>query len=107
MSSTGTTTSMSSCLRMPASTIVTGRGGALARRASTSNPPRKRAISSSGRCVADRPMRCGGRSGPRSSRSRVSARCAPRLVGGERVDLVDDHGLDVASVSRAAEVSIR
>ena len=44
-------------------------------------PPRKRAISSSGRWVADRPMRCGGRSRDRcSSRSRVRARWAPRLV---------------------------
>ena len=57
MSSTGTTTSISSGLRMPASTMVTGRG-----RPGASKPPRKRAISSSGRCVADSPMRCGGRS---------------------------------------------
>ena len=48
-------------------------------------PPRNRATSSSGRCVAERPMRC---SGPRirmprsaSSRSSDSARCAPRLPG--------------------------
>ena len=47
-------------------------------------PPRKRAIVSSGRWVADSPMRCGGgasrlASHERSSRSRDSARCAPRL----------------------------
>ncbi len=30
--------------------------------AARAKPPRKRAISSSGRCVADSPMRCGGRS---------------------------------------------
>ena len=37
----------------------------------------------------------------------MSARCAPRLVGGDRVDLVDDHRLDPRRVSRAADVSIR
>ena len=67
-----------------------------AARPSSSRPPRKRAISSSGRWVADRPMRCGGRSQSASSRSRVRARCAPRLVAATRVDLVDDHRLDVA-----------
>ena len=44
-------------------------------------PPRKRATSSSGRCVADRPMRCSGDAVIASSRSIDSARCAPRLVG--------------------------
>ena len=97
MSSTGTTTSISSGLRMPASTMVTGRGRRRAGPAgSSSKPPRKRAISSSGRWVADRPMRCGGRSQRASSRSSVSARCGPALGGGQRVDLVDDHRLDVA-----------
>ena len=43
-------------------------------------PPRKWAISSSGRCVALSPMRCGGRFVSRSSRSRLSIRWAPRLV---------------------------
>ncbi len=75
MSSTGTTTSISRALRNPASTTVTGWG-----RRSSPNPPRKRAISSSGRWVAERPMRCGGRSQRASSRSRVRARWAPRLV---------------------------
>ena len=54
MSSMGTMTSRSSSLRVPASTTVTGRSSPSRR------PPRKRAISSSGRCVAERPMRCGG-----------------------------------------------
>ena len=76
MSSTGTITSTSSALREPASTIVTGRGAV-----ASVWPPRKRAISSSGRCVADSPMRCGGASAIASSRSSDSARCAPRLVG--------------------------
>ena len=43
-------------------------------------PPRNRAISSSGRWVADSPMRWGGVSHRSSSRSRVRARWAPRLV---------------------------
>ena len=60
MSSTGTTTSRSSSLRMPASTIVTPGAGPHDRAdASSSLPPRKCAISSSGRCVADSPMRWG------------------------------------------------
>ena len=92
MSSTGTTTSSSIGLRCPASTIVTGRGAP-----SVAWPPRNRAISSSGRCVADRPIRCGGVVARcASSRSSESARCAPRFVAGERVDLVDDHPPDAA-----------
>ena len=43
-------------------------------------PTRKRPTSSSGRWVADRPIRCSGRPARCSSRSSVSARCAPRLV---------------------------
>ena len=76
MSSTGTTTSTSIALREPASTIVT-------RRAAPSSvcPPRKRAISSSGRCVAERPMRCGGMAVIAPSRSSDNMRCAPRFVG--------------------------
>ncbi len=69
MSSTGMITSTSSGLPMPASTMVTGRGWLGA-----SYPPRKRATSSSGRCVADRPMRCGGRSVSSSKRSSDKAR---------------------------------
>ena len=45
-----------------------------------SRPPRKAATADSGRCVADRPMRCGGVRASASSRSSESARCAPRLV---------------------------
>ncbi len=73
MSSTGTTTSTSIGLRSPASTIVTGRGPLAVW------PPRNRAISSSGRWVADRPIRCGGSCASSSRRSSESARCAPRL----------------------------
>ena len=46
-----------------------------------SAPPRNRATSSSGRCVADRPIRWGGRSQRAARRSSDSARWAPRLVG--------------------------
>ena len=66
MSSTGITTSISRGLRTPASTTVTGRG----RRSPAggpSVPPRNRAISSNGRCVADRPIRCGELSVDRSA----------------------------------------
>ncbi len=56
--------------------------GASGRRAT---PPRKRATSSSGRCVADSPTRCRGRSpsglASASSRSSERARWAPRLLG--------------------------
>ena len=56
-------------------------------------------MASSGRCVADSPIRCmGGASAGRrrSSRSRLSARWAPRLRARDRVDLVDDDVLDAA-----------
>ena len=67
-------------LTEPASTMVTGRGW------SPSKPPRRRATSSSGLCVAERPMRwSAGAFGSRarrsaSSRSSERKRCAPRLV---------------------------
>ena len=105
MSSTGTTTSISSGLRMPASTMVTV-GGAGRRR---SKPPRKRAISSSGRCVADSPMRWGAGVRhellePLEGEGQVGA----ALGGGEGVDLVDDDGLDAGAASRRpGDVSIR
>ncbi len=50
-------------------------------RADRSAPPRNRATSSSGRCVADSPIRCGRVAHSASSRSSDSAKCAPRLVG--------------------------
>ena len=101
MSSTGTITSTSSALREPASTIVTGRGP------SAVWPPRKRAISSSGRWVAERPMRCGGRVGDRFEPFERQHQVRAALRRRERVDLVDDHVLDQRSVSRACDVSIR
>ena len=60
----------SSGLRTPASTIVHSLPG----------PTRNRATSSSGFCVAERPMRCTSRPACSASRSSVTARCAPRLV---------------------------
>ncbi len=102
MSSTGMTTSTSSGLLMPASTIVTGRGSPGA-----AQPPRKRATSSSGRCVADRPMRCGGTVVTSSSRSSDSARWAPRLVGARAWISSTITTSTPVSVSRADDVSMR
>jgi hypothetical protein len=101
MSSTGTITSTSSSLREPASRMVTGRGP------SGVCPPRNRAISSSGRCVADRPMRCGGRSAIASRRSSDSARCAPRFVGANAWISSTMTVSTLRSTSRACDVSIR
>ncbi len=74
MSSTGTTTSTSMVFSAGGCTTVT-----------VLPPPgpcpfKNRATSSTGRTVADRPMRCAGASSRPSSRSRDSARWAPRLV---------------------------
>ena len=86
MSSTGTTTSSSIGLRWPASTMATGRAVP-----SSACPPRNRAISSSGRCVADSPMRCGGVCGDRVQALQRQGEVRAALGGGEGVDLVDDH----------------
>ena len=91
MSSTGTITWRSSGLRAPASTIVTSRPGPV--------PARKRPIASSGRCVADRPIRCMG--GASAGAEAFEPFEAQREVGaalgaGDRVDLVDDDVLDAA-----------
>ncbi|GIV00559.1 MAG: hypothetical protein KatS3mg014_2174 [Actinomycetota bacterium] len=75
MSSTGTSTVSSIGRPDPASTIRTGRG------VPSRYPPRYRATTSSGRWVADRPIRCGGVRQSASSRSSESARCAPRSFG--------------------------
>ena len=89
----GTTTLRSSSFALPASTIDTGRG-----RPSSSWPPRKRAISASGRWVADRPMRW--RLPARRDHQAVEALQAQGQVraalgAGHGVDLVDDHRPDV------------
>ena len=85
MSSTGTTTSRSSSLRVPASTSWIGRP-----------PETKRPISSSGRCVAERPMRWTGRSSSASSRSTREREVGAALRAGDRVHLVEDQRLDAA-----------
>jgi hypothetical protein len=66
----GISIARSSSRRCPVSTIA-GAGRVV--------PPRSRPISSIGRCVADRPMRCRRRPASASRRSSDSARCAPRL----------------------------
>src|SRR3989441_2781556 len=70
ISSTGTSTVISIGLTRPASMMVTSR----------LLPPRKRAVSDNGRCVAESPIRCGSVLVIAASRSRLRARCAPRLV---------------------------
>ena len=80
----------------------------LRRRVGRPAPPRNGGHLVSGRRVADSPIRCGG---PLQRARRAapgdSARCAPRLVAGDRVDLVDDHVSTPRSASRACEVSSR
>ncbi len=96
MSSTGTRTVRSNRLSEPGATIVTGR-----------SPARKRATSAWGRTVADSPTRCAGVSSSSSSRSRLSARCAPRLVPATAWISSMITVSTPARVSRAAEVSSR
>ena len=82
---------------MPASTIRAVRRG----------PTMKRPTSSSGFCVALRPMRWGSWSLSSDRRSSVSARCAPRLV--EATAWISSTITDSTprSISRACEVRIR
>jgi hypothetical protein len=70
ISSTGTSTVISIGLTRPASMMVTVRFV----------PPRNFAVSLSGRWVAESPIRCGSVLVSAASRSRLSARCAPRFV---------------------------
>ena len=90
MSSTGMTTSISSGLEIPASTMATSRGVPGA-----AQPPRKRATSASGRWVADRPMRWGGVTGDLFEALERDGEVGATLGGGEGMDLVDDDRLDV------------
>ena len=66
------------------------------RRRACCAPPRNRATSSSGRCVADSPMRCSGRRGERLEPLERQREVRAALGRDERVDLVDDHGVDRA-----------
>ena len=95
-SATGTRTVSANRLSDSGATTVTGR-----------SPARKRATSSGGRTVADRPMRCTGAVVSCSSLSRLRARWAPRLVP---VTAWISSTMTVSTsvrVSRAAEVSSR
>ncbi len=97
MSSTGTSTWRSSSLRVPASTMATSR-----------SPPTNRAISSSGRCVAESAIRCTSRPAVTSSRSSDSARCEPRFVAATACTSSTITAVTVRSTSRAfGEVSSR
>ncbi len=96
MSSTGTTMRTSSWRGLSGSTTVTGR-----------SPPRNAATRSTGRTVADRPMRCAGTRSSASSRSRLSARCVPRLLPATAWISSTITVSTSRSVSRAFEVSIR
>ena len=95
MSSTGTMTSSSSCLRTPASTTLTGRAAHSPVVGSRWRPPRNRATSSSGRWVADSPMRCGRTVSVEPLQPLQRQRQVGAPLGGRHgVDLVDDHVLD-------------
>ena len=107
MSSTGTTISMSSSLRTPASTTDTGRGRHSPVAVSRARPPRKRAISSRGRWVADRPMRWGGVGVRRSSRSSERARWLPRFEPATAWISSTMTCSTERRISRAAEVRMR
>src|SRR5437660_1559655 len=96
MSSTGTSTATSIVFSLPALTIATSLG-----------PPRNRATSSNGRCVAESPIRCGSALVSAHSRSRLSARCDPRLVAAtEWISSTISQRTD-ASIRRAALVRSR
>ena len=86
MSSTGTTTSRSSSLRVPASTSVISRPV----------PATKRPISASGRCVADRPIRCIGCSSERFEALERERQVRAALRAGDGMHLVEDQRLDAA-----------
>ncbi len=96
MSSMGTTTDSSKVFCARGATISTG-----------AEPPRKRATSSIGRTVADRPMRCAGFSKRASRRSRLTARWAPRLVAATACTSSTMTVWTLRSVAAACEVSIR
>ena len=85
MSSTGTTTSRSSGLRVPASTIVISR------------PPLTNCpISSIGRWVADNPIRCIGCSTSACRRSTRDREVSAALDARDRMHLVEDQRVDGA-----------
>ncbi|CAM5309403.1 hypothetical protein SGRI78S_01035 [Streptomyces griseus subsp. griseus] len=95
-SSTGTTTERSNSFVDRGWTISTLRCG-----------DRNRATSSTGRTVADRPIRRAGRASSSSSRSRERARWAPRFVPATACTSSRITVSTPASASRAEDVSIR
>ena len=96
MSSTGTTTLRSHSFSEGGATTSTG-----------ADPPRNRATSSTGRTVAERPIRWAGLSSSSSSRSSEIARWAPRLVPATACTSSMITVSTPRSDSRACEVSIR
>ncbi len=96
MSSTGTTTSSEIVLLLGGFTMLTGR-----------DPPRNEATSSTGRTVADRPMRWAGVSSRASRRSSEMARCAPRFVPASACTSSTITVVTPRSESRACEVRTR
>ena len=96
MSGTGTCTDRSKVLAAGGATMVVGAG-----------PDRNRATSSGGRTVADSPIRWAGAGDSWSRRSSDNARWAPRLVPATACTSSTMTVCTSASVSRAAEVSIR
>ena len=99
MSSTGTSTKSSRALRLPASTISTGRGF---HAASSARPARGLAAAEEARDLLERPLRR-GEPDPLEAAVLGTERLEPlereeevraALGRGDRVDLVDDDGLD-------------
>ncbi len=95
-SGTGTMTSRSQRFSLGGFTTLTSRP-----------PARNRATSSTGRTVADSPIRWAGLGSSASSRSRLIARCAPRLVPATACTSSMITVSMPRSASRAAEVSSR
>ena len=95
-SGTGTSTDTCTVFGVRGWTTSTGRA-----------PARNVDTSSSGRTVADRPMRCAGRSNSSSSRSNERARWAPRFVPATACTSSRITVVTPRSDSRAAEVSSR
>ena len=91
----GSSSARSSSRAWPVSTIAQPRRVAPA-------PTRKRAISSIGFCVADRPMRVGGSPHERLEPLEREREVRAALVAGDGVDLVDDHGAHRAQHLAAA-----
>ena len=102
MSSTGTTTSTSSGLRMPASTMVTGRGPCVVLAAEEAGDLLERALRGRQPDALRRAL-----SVTSSSRSSESARWAPRLVAASAWISSMITASTPRSVSRADDVSMR